>query len=90
MGNAADVFVRGHQVVGLYGMGGAGKTTISRAICNKMLGGLVGKVCYIEFGKMDVVDLLRKVLQELTEADSAVLKDKHHDQVNLHLVYSLA
>jgi GTPase SAR1 family protein len=42
------------QVVGLYGMGGVGKTTISKALCNQMFGDVGGKVCHVELGGNDM------------------------------------
>ena len=61
--------------MGLYGMGGVGKTTISRVVCEEM--GMEeefgGKVCHVDLGSMNLVELLKMVLRELTEASSAIL-----------------
>jgi GTPase SAR1 family protein len=64
--------------VGLHGMGGVGKTTISKALCNQMFGDFCGKVCHIELGGNDMKSR-KKVLRELTGASSEILnndKDK--------------
>lgn len=60
-------------MVGLYGTGRVGKTTISRAICNQMFADFSRKVCHIELGWSDQVELRRKVLRELAEALATIL-----------------
>jgi Ni2+-binding GTPase involved in maturation of urease and hydrogenase len=50
------------QLVGLYGMGGSGKTTITRVVCNNMRQKYLGKVCHIELGSMDPLLLQKQVL----------------------------
>ena len=66
--------------MGLYGMGGVGKTTISRVVCEEM--GMEeefgGKVCHVEFGGTKLVELLKMVLRDLTEASSALLDSKSY------------
>lgn len=62
------------QVVGMYGTGGSGKTTVCKALCNYYQYEFHGKVCYVEFGKQNQVALQKKVLRELTEASEAVVK----------------
>lgn len=49
-------------------MGGVGKTTISKAMCNESFGEFVGKVCHVELGGKSLVELRKKVLQDLTRA----------------------
>jgi ABC-type lipopolysaccharide export system ATPase subunit len=61
------------RVVGLYGMGGAGKTTISNVVCNQMLGDLCGKTCHLEFGSMNSMEMRKRVLRELTDASPEIL-----------------
>jgi GTPase SAR1 family protein len=58
----------GVRAVGVHGMGGMGKSTITRAICNEMYGDFIGKVCHVELGKNNIEEVQRKVLQDLTEA----------------------
>jgi GTPase SAR1 family protein len=77
------------QVVGLYGMGGVGKTTISKALCNQMFGDFCGKVCHIELGGNDMKSL-KEVLRELTGASSEILKDdkdkvRFNDKLMVHI-----
>jgi len=54
------------QVVGLFGMGGVGKTTITKAMCNGLFGDFDGEFCHVEFGVKEVGVLRRQVLQDLT------------------------
>lgn len=63
--------------MGLFGVGGVGKTTISRAICNQKFEDFGGKVCHVELGSEDLGELRKKVLKELTGADSAILGYPH-------------
>ena len=64
-------------MVDLHGMGGVGKTTVSRAIYNKMLGDFCGKVSLVELGGTNIVELLKTVLCKLTEVSSAILENDH-------------
>lgn len=65
----------GVRVMGLYGMGGIGKTTISRLVCNQMSRYFDGKSCHVELGTMNLVELRKKVLQELTDINPTILSD---------------
>ena len=38
----------GHEYLGLYGMGGVGKTTLCKAMCAFFQGEFGGRVCYVE------------------------------------------
>jgi ABC-type glutathione transport system ATPase component len=67
-------------VVGIHGMGGVGKTTISKALCNQMVGDFVGKACHIEFGGSSLLNLRKKVLQDLTEADARILVNEIEEE----------
>lgn len=63
------------KVVGLFGMGGVGKTTISKVLCNQLFGNFSGKVCHVELGGKNLVELQKKVLKELTGASLEILTD---------------
>ena len=63
-------------IVGLYGMGGIGKTTISKALCNNLALKLCDNVCHIELasgselellGRKRELESLRKVLKKLSK-----------------------
>ena len=41
-----------HSVVGLYGLGGTGKTTLANALYNQLKHGYVQSCCYVEVGQM--------------------------------------
>lgn len=53
----------GVRVVGLFGMGGVGKTTISKALCNQLFGDFCGKVCHVELGGKNLMELRKKHLK---------------------------
>jgi ABC-type Na+ transport system ATPase subunit NatA len=64
----------GVRVVGLYGMGGIGKTTISKALCSLLLGEFTGKVFHAELGAdKNLTEVRKNVLRELTEANEEIL-----------------
>lgn len=62
------------SIVGLYGTGGIGKTTISKALCNELLEAFDGRVCHVEFSpNKSTLELLKQVLRELTHASKELL-----------------
>lgn len=73
------------SVMGLYGVGGIGKTTISKAICNEKYKEYGGKACHIEFGMKSYEELRKVVLTDLAQADPTIL-NTHDGKVNaIHL-----
>ena len=68
-------------MVGLHGMGGVGKTTLTRALCNQMYGEFSGKVCHVELGGMNFKEQMKTVLKELTGVNPAIL-EVDHDKVS--------
>ncbi|KAG0598142.1 hypothetical protein M758_12G049500 [Ceratodon purpureus] len=64
--------------VGLYGMGGIGKTTISKALCNELALKFCDNVCHIELGSGSELELLGKALKKLSRIRHDVL-DKLDD-----------
>lgn len=57
------------QVVGLYGMGGMGKTTACKVLCNALSGDYDDKVCHAELGNGSELGLLKKVLKAFSNLD---------------------
>ncbi|KAG0598294.1 hypothetical protein M758_12G062000 [Ceratodon purpureus] len=53
-------------IVGLYGVGGIGKTTISKALCNNLALKFCDNVCHIELASGSELELL-KVLKKLSK-----------------------
>lgn len=68
------------KVMGLHGMGGIGKTTISRAICNEKFREYGGRVSHIELGHINYVEVEKLILKDLTNEDSTTI-EKHHGKV---------
>lgn len=62
------------QVVGLFGMGGLGKTTMSKSLCNHFNTEFLGRVCYIEIknGESDL-ERQRMVMIKLLRLDKDFL-----------------
>jgi signal recognition particle GTPase len=59
----------GTQVVGLYGMGGHGKTTACKILCKELSTYYNDKVCHVELGSRSEEELLQKALKLLSNLD---------------------
>ena len=68
-------------MIGLYGMGGMGKTQICKMMCNEMDGEFDGKVCHVELGKQSKHKLVKKVLTTLTNISAEVVQEVGKDKV---------
>ena len=71
-------------MIGLYGMGGMGKTQICKMMCNEMDGKFDGKVCHVEL-KHELPqrkhELVKKVLTTLTDTKVEVVQGVEEDKV---------
>ncbi|KAG0553984.1 hypothetical protein KC19_12G053800 [Ceratodon purpureus] len=72
-------------IIGLYGMGGIGKTTISKALCNKLALKFCDNVCHIELGSGSELELLRKTLKKLSKIRHDILNEL--DDIELGYAY---
>ena len=61
-------------MIGLYGMGGMGKTEICKMMCNEMDGEFDGKVCHVELGSQSEHELVTEVLTTLTNTSAEVVQ----------------
>ena len=64
----------GIALIGLYGVGGIGKTTVCQTLCNEYFKKMEGRVFHAELGSVDDLELLQGALKRLT--------DKSHDLIS--------
>jgi Ni2+-binding GTPase involved in maturation of urease and hydrogenase len=62
-------------VIGLYGLGGMGKTEICKMMCNEMDGEFDGKVCHVELGSQSEHELVKNLLTTLTNTSAEVVQE---------------
>lgn len=63
----------GIRLVGLYGVGGIGKSTICKALCNNLFMNFRGRVCHVELGAGNELELVREMLRKLTDIRDEVI-----------------
>ncbi|KAG0627870.1 hypothetical protein M758_2G234400 [Ceratodon purpureus] len=73
--------IHGNCVMGLYGMGGIGKTSICKSLCNKYYTKFHGKVCHAELERGSKEGLFREVLKSLTNTSRERLNEFNADQL---------
>ncbi|KAG0570618.1 hypothetical protein KC19_6G175400 [Ceratodon purpureus] len=64
----------GVRVVGVYGVGGMGKTTLCNLLCNKLFEKSDVKSSHVELGSKSSRKLLKEVLKDLTNNDQDFVK----------------
>jgi thymidylate kinase len=57
----------------MYGVGGIGKTTACKILCNDLSADYYDKVCYAELGRLNEMELLREVLKMFSSMDGEIL-----------------
>ena len=78
----------GIGLVGLYGVGGIGKSTICKALCNNLFMNFHGRVCHVELGAGNELELVREMLRKLTDIRDEVIGGYNEGQTNaLAIVY---
>ena len=72
----------GAKMVGLYGIGGIGKTTACKSLCKDLSMKFDGRVCHVEFGNDTTEkDRVQEVLKQLCDTSNEVLKNLSVDKV---------
>lgn len=62
------------RILGLYGIGGMGKTLICKALCDHFSDEYSGRVCYVDCWDGAHLELLKSILKELTDIDTTALQ----------------
>jgi len=65
-------------------MSGIGKTTLAKSLCNHCHSEFAGRVCHLELKSMDLLDLQKKVLRELSLQQDKRTLDGIVDAVQVH------
>ena len=69
-------------VFGYYGVGGIGKTTMCKILCNDLFE-FSGKVCHVELGGIRSGDqMMKEVLKKLTNTSEELLQRLDEDEVS--------
>lgn len=77
-------------ILGFYGMGGLGKTTLCKALCNHFQQDFNGRVYYLDFGSGDALAILEEALRRLTNSRSDLILDGLKNEVQVdHMLIRL-
>ena len=68
-------------IVGLYGMGGIGKTSICKVLYNEFLTKFQTRVCHAELERKTEEELLQEVLKRLTDINPKLFNGRNTDEV---------
>ena len=68
-------------MIGLYGLGGMGKTELCKMMCNEMDGEFDGKVCHVELGKPSKYEVVKKVVTKLTNGSAELFQEMEEHKV---------
>ena len=74
----------GAKIVGVHGVGGIGKTTLCKMLCNEMSRKYEGRTCHVELESKgwSLMEVLHKVLTELTSFSVEGLGQLNEGQVS--------
>jgi hypothetical protein len=61
------------QVFGMYGVGGIGKTTACKILCNDLSIDYYDKVYHAELGRLSEMEMLREVLKMFSRMNGEIL-----------------
>lgn len=87
---AAKIGIPGTRILGLYGMRGMGKTLICKALCDHFSDEYSERVCYVEYSDGSYLELLKLILEELTDIDEKALqKIRSEKQVTGKVIVAL-
>ncbi|GLJ23430.1 hypothetical protein SUGI_0443460 [Cryptomeria japonica] len=75
----------GARVVGLYGIGGCGKTTLGMSLCNFYWEIFEGRVFHAELQRNDPTKNIKRALKYLTDADEQSLDSVENAQQGWHM-----